>query len=107
VYSNRPLTCPCLTPEKPCPQLRAISVSATLTLSLAENVTFKYTAFFNLTKKSDGQTYLQPLDYKFVLDLKRGSCYFGNMFNGNKLLGEIDVLQFINTAVNSVYCGRN
>lgn len=66
------------------------------------NVTVKYKTFFNLTEKSDGQTYLQPLGYELAMEPKKGACYFSNMFNGNKLLGEIHVLQFINIAVNSV-----
>ena len=66
-------------------------VSDTLTLSLAVDVTVKYKTFCNLTTKSDGQTYLQPLDYELVLEPKAASCYFSNMFNGNKLLGETHV----------------
>jgi hypothetical protein len=69
---------------------------------LSGDVVTKYKAFCNLTKKSDGQTYLQPFDYELILEPKTASFYFGNLFNGNKLLGEIHGLQFINTAVNVV-----
>lgn len=94
----------CLThaSDKSCPHLRTIFVSEILTLSLSGDVVIKYTAFCNLTKKSDGQTYLLPFDYELMMDPKTGTFYFGNMFNGNKLLGEIHGLQFINTAVNVV-----
>jgi hypothetical protein len=101
--SNRSLTCPYPEPDKSCPQLRTIFVSDTLTFPLSGDVTIKYKTFCNLTKKSDGQTYVQPLDYDLALDLKTGSSYFSNMFNENKLLGEKHVLQFSNTTVNCVY----
>jgi hypothetical protein len=102
VYSKRSLTCPHCTPDKSCPQLRTIFVSDTLTFSLSVDVIIKYKAFSNLTKKSDGQTYLTPFDYELMMEPRTGSFYFGNLFNGNKLLGEIHGLQFINTAVNVV-----
>jgi hypothetical protein len=66
------------------------------------DVGIKYKAFCNLTTKSDGQVYVQPLDYELLLNPKGGSCYFSNMFNGNKLIGEIHVLHFMNPAVNCV-----
>jgi hypothetical protein len=65
------------------------------------DVTAKYKTFFNLTKKSDGQTYLQPLDYELVLEPKKLVAHYGNLFNGNKLLGKTHVLQSINTAVST------
>lgn len=88
MHSNRSLTCPYPQPDKSCPQLLTVFVSDTLTLSVSGDVTVKYKAFCNLTKKSDGQTYVQPLDYELEMEPKRGSSYFGNTFNGNKLLGE-------------------
>jgi len=73
-------------------------------LSLSADVTIKYKTFCNLTKKSDGQTYLQPLDYELVAEPKKLVANFGNLFNGNKLLGERHVLQFINIAVSIPDC---
>jgi hypothetical protein len=52
------------------------------------NVTAKYKTFCNLTQKSDGKTYVEPYDYELVLEPKKGVIHFGNLFNGNKLLGE-------------------
>lgn len=68
------------------------------------DVTVKYKTFFNLTKKSDGQTYLQPLDYELVLDPKKFVGNLGNLFNGNKLLGETHGIQSVNTAVSTADC---
>jgi hypothetical protein len=51
--------------------------------------TVKYKTFCNLTEHSDGKTYVQPYDYDLAFDPKTGMMYFGNLFNGNKLLGEI------------------
>ena len=68
------------------------------------DVTVKYKTFCNLTKKSDGQTYLQPLDYELEMEPKNLVAHFGNLFNGNKLLGETHVLQSNNTAVSTADC---
>ncbi|PNF31891.1 hypothetical protein B7P43_G07892 [Cryptotermes secundus] len=52
------------------------------------NLTAKYTTQCNLTKQGDGRTYLSPQDYDLEFDPKTASMYFGNLFNGNKLLGD-------------------
>jgi uncharacterized protein YjaG (DUF416 family) len=64
-----------------------------------------YTTFCNTTKKSDGKTYIKPYDYELKLDPKKATFSFTNLFNGNKLLGEIHGLQFIYPAVNVVWRG--
>ena len=102
--SNYITTPPCAQPDKSCPQIRTVFISDTLSLSLPVDVTVKYKTFFNLTKKSDGQTYLQPLDYELVLDPKKFVGNFGNLFNGNKLLGETHGIQSVNTAVSTADC---
>jgi hypothetical protein len=37
----------------------------------------------------DGRTYLIPQEYDLEFDPKTASIHFANLFNGNKLLGEI------------------
>jgi hypothetical protein len=79
-----------------------VFLSDTIPFFLSVDVTVKYKAAFNLTKKSDGLTYLQPLTYDMSANPKGGSIHFEDLFNGNKLLGETHVLQFSYTAVNFV-----
>jgi hypothetical protein len=70
-----------------------------LSLSLSEDVKIKYKTVFNLITKSDGETYLKPVTHDLRMIPKTGNVYAGNLFNGNKLLGETQVLQFSNPAV--------
>jgi hypothetical protein len=42
----------------------------------------------NLTQKADGKLYLAPVDYDMELQPQIMTTHFGNLFNGNKLLGE-------------------
>jgi hypothetical protein len=56
---------------------------------ISGNVTATYRTQCNLTKMEDGRTYLTPQDYDLELEPKTATLYFGNLFNGNKLLGEI------------------
>ncbi|PNF31888.1 hypothetical protein B7P43_G07892 [Cryptotermes secundus] len=48
----------------------------------------KYETQCNFTKKADGKTYLMPLDYEMEFEPEFVRIYFGNLFNGNKLLGD-------------------
>jgi hypothetical protein len=57
--------------------------------SVSGDLKIKYKTFCNFTKKDDGKTYLQPYDYEMSFDPKSTVMHFGNLFNGNKLLGEI------------------
>jgi hypothetical protein len=41
-----------------------------------------------MTKMGDGRMYLVPQEYELDFDPKTASIYFGNLFNGNKVLGE-------------------
>jgi hypothetical protein len=59
--------------------------------SVSGDLTVKYKTRCNFTKKADGKTYLTPLDYEMEFDPKLARIYFGNLFNGNKLLGEISM----------------
>jgi hypothetical protein len=90
------LSSPYPKPNMSCLLPRTVFVSGTLSFALSADVTIRYKTAFDLTKKSDGQTYLQTLTQELRMDPKTGTIYAGNLFNGNKLLGEIHVLQFSN-----------
>jgi hypothetical protein len=59
--------------------------------SVSGDLIVKYETRCNITKKADGKTYLMPIDYELEFDPKFARIYFGNLFNGNKLLGEISI----------------
>jgi hypothetical protein len=59
--------------------------------SVSGGLIAKYETQCNLTKKADGKTYLMPLDYEMEFEPEFVRLYFGNLFNGNKLLGEISL----------------
>jgi hypothetical protein len=73
---------------------RTVFVSDKLSFALSADVIIRYKTAFDLTTKSDGQTYLQTLTQELRMDPKTGTVYASNLFNGNKLLGETHVLQF-------------
>jgi hypothetical protein len=58
---------------------------------VSDDAKIKYVTLFNLTKKEDGKTYLVPYDYDLSADPKKVTADFGNLFNGNKVLGEINM----------------
>jgi hypothetical protein len=57
--------------------------------SVSDDLIVKYKTQCNFTKQANGKTYLTPLSYDMDFDPKLVKIYFGNLFNGNKLLGEI------------------
>lgn len=59
--------------------------------SVSGGLIAKYETQCNFTKKADGKTYLMPLDYEMEFEPEFVRIYFGNLFNGNKLLGEISL----------------
>jgi hypothetical protein len=61
--------------------------------SVSEDLTVKYSTICNFTEK-DGKMYLKPHDYELNLDPRNAKLYFGNLFNGNKQIGEIDINHF-------------
>jgi hypothetical protein len=67
-----------------------------VTVSVSGDLKVTYETFCNLTKKADGNSYLQPYDYEMHFDPKKLTLYFGNLFNGNKILGErYTIINFI------------
>lgn len=50
-----------------------------------------YSTNYTLTQSAGGEQHAVPLAYDVEYDMERMSLNFGNLFNGNKLLGEIIV----------------
>ena len=50
-----------------------------------------YNTNYTLTQLADGEQYAVPVAYDAEFDMEKMTLNFGNLFNGNKLLGEITV----------------
>jgi hypothetical protein len=44
---------------------------------------------FDLTKRDDGQVYLELKEYKVEFEPKKIKAYLGDLFHGNTVLGEL------------------
>jgi hypothetical protein len=66
-----------------------IRVNEVLSGCVSGNLTATYRTECNLAKMEDGRMHLIPQEYDLEFDPKTVSLYFANLFNGNKLLGEI------------------
>jgi hypothetical protein len=60
-----------------------------LTAFLADHLYVKYVTTFDLTKRDDGQVYLEPKEYTVEFEPKDVKAHLGNLFNGNEVLGEL------------------
>jgi predicted phage-related endonuclease len=57
----------------------------------------KYSTTYTVYQHDDGQQYLVLMDYQLDLVPEDIKIYMGNLFNGNKVLGELDCCVFENT----------
>jgi hypothetical protein len=48
-----------------------------------------YTTNYTLTRLEDGEIHAMPQSYDVDFDIRDLKAHFGNLFNGNKLLGEL------------------
>ena len=65
----------------------------------------KYSNTYTLYQHDDGQQYLVLMDYHLDLVPENVTMHIGNLFNGNKVLGELECCVFENTtAESSGYC---
>ena len=56
---------------------------------IPDDLYLKYTTTYDLKKMGDGQVYIVPNKYTVEFEPRNVTARLDNLFNGNKLLGEL------------------